>query len=254
MNNLFNQTKYLERINYSGSISPTLQTLTNLQTQHLLNIPFENLDIHYNNTITLDIDKIYKKIIQNSRGGFCYEANGLFYKLLMSIGFDATMVSARVFKDNTYGKEFDHLTIVVNIDNKKYLTDVGFGEFSFSPLCIELNTIQNDLRGNFVFDHYDDKYLRVNKIEEGKKTPEYIFTTQPRMLKDFEQMCTFQQTSPESNFVKKKLITIPTKNGRITLNNNLLKIKTQDSIQELPLKNDKEFEQQLWKYFKVKIS
>jgi len=62
-----------------------------------LHIPFENLDIHYNKHIKLNIDSIYQKIIENKRGGFCYELNSLFYELLISLEFNAKMISARVF-------------------------------------------------------------------------------------------------------------------------------------------------------------
>lgn len=63
-----NIEKYLERLKYNGSLNPTLQVLSKLQEAHLLNIPFENLDIHYGVPIELDIDKIYRKIILDRRG------------------------------------------------------------------------------------------------------------------------------------------------------------------------------------------
>ncbi|HEY7416846.1 MAG TPA: arylamine N-acetyltransferase, partial [Ktedonobacteraceae bacterium] len=37
---------YLKRINYQGSLEPTLQTLQALHETHLLAVPFENLSIH----------------------------------------------------------------------------------------------------------------------------------------------------------------------------------------------------------------
>ena len=89
--------KYLDRIKYSGGLEPSLDLLKKLQKNHLLNIPFENLDIHFKVAIKLNIDRIYEKIVQNNRGGFCYEINGLFYELLRSIGFKAKRISARVY-------------------------------------------------------------------------------------------------------------------------------------------------------------
>ena len=99
----FNRKKYLERIKYSGRLEPNLDLLKKLQKNHLLNVPFENLDIHNQIPIELNIDRIYEKIVQNNRGGFCYELNGLFYELLLSLDFNAKRVSARVYiKDNEY--------------------------------------------------------------------------------------------------------------------------------------------------------
>ena len=154
--------RYLERIKFQGKFNLSLSCLTKLQYNHLLNIPFENLDIHYGRKIKLRIDKLFKKIILDQRGGFCYELNGLFYEFLISMGFEAKRISARVYsQERGYGEEFDHLAILVNLGNEEYLADVGFGEFAFSPLKFELGTKQQDSRGVFFFDKHNDNYFRT---------------------------------------------------------------------------------------------
>lgn len=177
-----------------------------LQKKHLPNVPFENLDIHYRTPIKPGIDRIYEKIVQNNRGGFCYELNGLFYELLLSPDFDAKQVSARVYtKDNEYSPEFDHLTIVVKIGNAEYLTDVGFGEFVFGPLRLQSGKIQNDRSGSYLFDRYKDGNLGVNKSENGRATPEFIFKNVARELEEFTEMCEYHRSDPNSHFIKKKI-------------------------------------------------
>src|ERR1051325_2835546 len=89
---------YPERINYSGSREPTSETLRALQVAHLLNVPFENLSIHAGEPIVLNEDALFGKIVENRRGGFCYEANGLFACLLRALGFELEMLSAGVAK------------------------------------------------------------------------------------------------------------------------------------------------------------
>ena len=129
-------TRYLERIKYSGGLGLTMELLNALQKQHLLNVPFENLDIHYKTPIELSLTDIFEKVVNKRRGGFCYELNGLFFELLRSIGFPVKMVSARVFNNEqqTMSAEFDHLAIIATIDSLDYLVDVGFGEFALQPL------------------------------------------------------------------------------------------------------------------------
>lgn len=250
----FNKEKYLQRINYSGNLEPNLNTLKKLQRHHLLNVPFENLDIHSNVPIELSIEKILDKVVNQNRGGFCYELNGLFYELLKAIGFDVKMVSARVYdQDKGYGKEYDHLAVIVKIDSFEYLTDVGFGEFTFEPLKLRLGFIQKDERGDYEIDKYENGYLKVSKIENKRQTPEYIFKNKKRELKEFEEMCDYHQTSPNSHFKSKRLISLPTENGRITITGNNLKIKELDLTTEMPLKDEAEFEKELWNKFKVKI-
>jgi N-hydroxyarylamine O-acetyltransferase len=237
-----NAEKYLKRIKYSYSLEPKLDVLKKLQKHHLLNIPFENLDIHNNIPIELEIDKIFEKIVNQNRGGFCYELNALFYELLITLGFDAKRISARVNDQNGgYGKEFDHLAIIVTINNTDYLSDVGFGEFAFGPLELQLEIIQNDERGNYLIDKFKNDYLRVNKIENGKQIPEYIFKTIARELAEYKEMCIYHQTSPDSHFTSKRLISLPTENGRITITRNSLKIKEFEFITETEIQSEKEY-------------
>jgi N-hydroxyarylamine O-acetyltransferase len=87
---------YLKRINYSGSLEPTAETLRALQVAHLFAVPFENLSIHAGEPIVLNEDALFGKIVENRRGGFCYEANGLFASLLRALGFEVVMLSAGV--------------------------------------------------------------------------------------------------------------------------------------------------------------
>lgn len=241
-----NIEKYLNRINYSGPLEPSLPVLKQIQKQHLLTVPFENLDIHNNVPIKLSIEKFFDKIVNQNRGGFCYELNGLFYELLIALGYDAIRISARVYDENKgYGKEFDHFAIIVTINDSAYLTDVGFGEFTFGPLELQSAEIQIDERGNFLIDRFENEYFRVNKIEDGKSIPEYIFKNTKRELVDFEGMCAYHQTSPDSHFTTKRLISLPTENGRITITGSKLKIREFESIKEFDIKSETEFNEYL---------
>ncbi len=78
--------KYLERIGYKGNTEPALGLLKVLQKKHLLNIPFENLDIHYKIPIELNLANTFEKVVIKGRGGFCYELNGIFHELLIQLG------------------------------------------------------------------------------------------------------------------------------------------------------------------------
>jgi len=250
----FTREKYLDRIKYSGELKPNLSLLKKLQKNHILNIPFENLDIHYQTPIELNIDRIFEKIVQNNRGGFCYELNGLFYELLLSLGFKAKRVSARVYEKGTkYSPEFDHFAIVVEIENIEYLTDVGFGEFIFEPLELQFGKIQKDPRGSYVVDKYEGEYFRISKIEDGKSTPEYIFKNVECELREYAERCRYHQSNPNSHFMKKRLISLPTENGRITISGNTLKIKEETKVTEKELKNETDFEKELWEKFQISL-
>src|SRR6266850_2828108 len=105
---------YLDRINYHGSLAPIAATLRALQVAHLLAVPFENLSIHAAQPIVLEDDALFTKIVEKRRGGFCYEANGLFAALLRELGFDVVMLSAGVANaEGSFGADFDHMVLMV---------------------------------------------------------------------------------------------------------------------------------------------
>lgn len=211
--------KYLKRINFEETeVIANLKNLSNLQKFHLLHVPFENLDIHWKRPILLDTNKFYSKIIAEKRGGFCYELNSLFNELLKEIGFQTKINSARVFgRDGKFGAEYDHLAILVKIGDEEFLVDVGFGDFSAEPLKFVLDVEQIDKNGTFLIRKFDDNYFEVVKKDGENWQSEYIFKDLARDLSEFENMCNFHQTSPESHFTRGKLCSIMTEKGRKTL-------------------------------------
>jgi len=244
---------YFERIKYEGLIDTTFGVLSKLQELHLMNVPFENLDIQ--NNIKIDFDNLFNKIVVCKRGGFCYELNGLFYQLLKEIGFTAKMVSARVYTSKkSYSAEFDHMALIISIKDDHYLVDVGFGEFAFSPLEIERGKETDDLRGIFKIELFDDNYNVVKKKNaEGEFIPEYIFSEKERQIEEFYSMCYYHQTSSESHFTQKRICSLPTQNGRITLTGNTLKITEKEIVTERQLNNQQEVQQVLSNYFGIKL-
>ncbi|MEQ8337975.1 MAG: arylamine N-acetyltransferase [Cyclobacteriaceae bacterium] len=247
-----NIKEYLNRIEYDGEVTPGIAALRELQQKHLLSVPFENLDIHYGRPIQLDTASFYDKIITNKRGGFCYELNGLFQILLNKLGFEAKIISARVYDEGkgTFGEEYDHLVIIVDTDQSEYLVDVGFGEFAFNPLLLEPNKIQDDPRGKFIIEKGNDHYT-VSKLKEGSKNVAYRFTDQARALSEFKGMCDYHQTSPHSHFTQKKLISKPTNKGRITLTGNTIKITEGDAVQKCIEFPKEAYDQQLRTWFNM---
>src|ERR1051325_3885187 len=123
---------YLRRINYHGPTNPSPTTLRALHVAHLRSVPFENLSIQAAEPIVLNDEALFEKIVGRRRGGFCYEANGLFAALLRALGFKVSMLSAGVADaEGVFGPPFDHMALMVSLE-RRWLLDVGFGA-SFRP-------------------------------------------------------------------------------------------------------------------------
>jgi N-hydroxyarylamine O-acetyltransferase len=246
---------YLKRLNYSGPTTADTETLRRLQLAHLRAVPFENLSIHNNQLIVLNDDSLFTKIVSKRRGGFCYEVNGLFAFLLRSLGFEVEMLAAGVATDNgDFGPEFDHMTLRVNLE-EPWLVDVGFGDSFTEPL--RLNTTVEQIQGSNSFRVVPDgsRFLMMRKVGDGEWKPQYRFSMQPHVYADYEEMCLYHQTSPESHFTKKRLCSLATADGRITLSEMRLITTShvQQVRQEQTLGSDEEYASTLRKRFGIVI-
>jgi N-hydroxyarylamine O-acetyltransferase len=244
---------YLDRIGYDGPLDATPDTLGRLHHAHLLAVPFENLDIHLGRPIVLDLDAIFDKVVRRRRGGFCYELNGLFAWLLAELGFDVTMVSARVANDRgELGPEFDHMALLVRLD-RTWLADVGFGTSSREPLPLdgEEEVVSDGVAYSVVRD--GDGWMMVGRDASGRK-PEYRFADMARRFDEYGPMCHFHQTSPESHFTRKRVCSLATPDGRVTLSDTRLIVTRGGERTERQLADDAEYAATLRELFGVDLS
>jgi N-hydroxyarylamine O-acetyltransferase len=214
---------YLERINYHGSLEPTAETLRELQVAHLLTVPFENLSIHASEPIILDDDALFTKIVANRRGGFCYEANGLFAALLRALGFEVAIFSAQVANaEGEFGPDFDHMTLMVkptgSMDfSQRWLVDVGFGDSFLEPLLLDERGEQGQGSRAYKIVSTGTRLVLMQRDEGDQWKALYLFTLQPHGYADYAEMCRYHQTSPESYFTRSRICSRATEDGRITL-------------------------------------
>jgi len=248
--------QYLHRLQVNETENPSYSFLSKLQEQHLLTVPFENLDIHQGNKIVLNEDRIYEKIVIGGRGGFCYELNGIFCWLLRSLGFTVSMASARVYMPTKerFSPDFDHMVLLVDLE-KTYLVDVGFGDSFRKPIALPYGQSE-DISGSYrlrSFASGQDTYILQKKDKNDWQTV-YSFTKHPRVLSDFEEMNAFNQSSPESHFTQQTICSIATKNGRVSLSDEFLTITDGDSKRKIDVISQKDFEQKLREHFGIQLN
>jgi N-hydroxyarylamine O-acetyltransferase len=226
---------YLDRIDVPRPEVVDAATLRTLHRGHLVAVPFENLSIHLAEPISLAEDALLGKVVTARRGGFCYELNGAFARLLEALGARVRRVAARVYGDGRPGPPFDHLALVVRPADGSgpWLADVGFGSHSTYPLRYDERQDQHDPAGRFRLADTGDGDVDVFKNGE----PQYRIERRDRSLEDFGPTCWWQQTSPDSHFTQGTVCSRLTEDGgRITLSGRTL-IQTVDgarSERELP--------------------
>jgi N-hydroxyarylamine O-acetyltransferase len=226
-----NVQTYLDRIGYRGSLAPTAETLRALQVAHLQTVPFENLSIHSAQLIVLDEEALFDKVVTRRRGGFCYELNGLFSTLLRALGFEVDRLSAGVTRSKGgFGPEFDHLTLAVRLA-EPWLADVGFGDSFREPLLLDARGEQAQGDRTYRLDEDGDHLILWQRQGEGPWERQYRFSLQPHELAEYEEMCHYHQTSPESHFTLKRICTLATPEGRVTLSG-LRLITTRNGVRQ----------------------
>ncbi len=186
-----NLDKYFARIKYEGSREPTLRNLKSILWRHLLAIPFENLNIHMGDSISVDPITIEQKLVGNKRGGYCYEQNSHLCNILRALGLSVTPILARVMWQRSplivSGKT--HFILRVECEGRSWLVDVSFCNMgSLIPLDIFFEgeqTTPNDVRrilqvGN-VFIHQiklQGNWLDLYKFNLGEqRCREHLFLT-----------------------------------------------------------------------------
>ena len=208
---------YLKRINYHGSLEPSAETLRALQVAHLKTVPFENLSIHANEPIVLEENALFAKIVERRRGGYCYEANGLFAALLRALGFEVAMLAAGVAKkEGGFGPQFDHMTLMVTLA-ERWLADVGFGDSFLEPLLLDSRDEQVQGTRSFRIVDDGDQLIMMRRNDGADWEPQYRFTLQPYTFADYEETSIWHQTSPDSHFTKNRICSLATDDGRLTL-------------------------------------
>lgn len=246
---------YLDRIAYRGPLTPTAETLRALQVAHLQAVPFENLSIHSGQPIVLDEDALFDKVVGRRRGGFCYELNGLFAALLRKLGFEVELLSAGVARaDGSFGPEFDHLMLAVTL-SERWLADVGFGDSFLEPLLLDERGVQ--VQGDRAYrldEEGEHLVLRQRQGVEGAWQPQYRFTLQPHELPEYAEMCRYHQTAPTSSFTQRRLCSLATPDGRVTLTG-LRLINTRGGVrEERTLESEEEYAATLRDLFGVTVS
>lgn len=133
---------------------------------------------------------------------------------------------------------FDHMILMVAIEDNLWLTDVGFGDSYLTPLCFTMLEPQERKSGIYRIRKEGEEYLyevlkpkvvteepsREDKsrsdVEEWVSRCKFDLTT--RSKKDFKDMLDYHQTNQESPFTYGRICTMATSGGRVTLVGNKL--------------------------------
>ncbi|XP_003228570.1 arylamine N-acetyltransferase, pineal gland isozyme NAT-10 [Anolis carolinensis] len=227
-----NVEEYFARTSYKGSLEKLdLETLTDIFQHHIRAVPFENLSVHCGETITLDLEDVYEKIVRKRRGGWCMENNQLLLWVLQTLGFDTTPLGSYVYnpQQGNYRTDMSHLIMKVVIDGTTYIVDGGYGSTyqMWEPMELVSGKDQPQTPGIFRFTEEKGTWY-LEKVRRKQHVPDpdfshlvgkvgrreiYYFNLKPVTMEDFQPQCLNLQTSPNSLFTRKSICTLQTAVG-----------------------------------------
>lgn len=244
--------QYLDRLGAAERQQPSLSYLERLQTLHVRNIPFENLDIMRKIPLSMEPDHLERKIVQNRRGGVCYELNGLFNHLLRELGFDAYWAAATTrLQDRWNPNEYTHMLNIVNVDGRRYIADVGFGGNSpGKPVPLDGEEVRDTDGWYRVVE--EEGILVLQKREADEWQPLYRFQPDEKQPEDFAPWCDYVQHGPDSPFNQRLFVTRAAERGRVTLAGNSLTVVEDGEKRKVELQED-EIPHALQQWFELEV-
>lgn len=250
-----NLAAYFERIAYTGATEPTLENLRQIQTAHLLSIPFENLSIHMPRPIILDVDLLFAKIVGERRGGYCFEQNGLFGAVLREMGYEVQRIECVIYNHELqrFSVTMCHMGLLVHLDGKRYLVDVASS--FLEPLDVDSRDIYWQKSGQFQIRNEGERYFLYRQLH-GAEQPElaYLFFLRPHDLEDYEPANEYMQQSQHSSFTQKRLCTQMKAEGRYTLSDRSFIYTTwAGERHESPVNSEDEFHALLLEHFGIRV-
>jgi len=191
-------TAYLDRVGYEGPVRPDEDTLVGLHVAHLRTFPYENLDIQLGETKGLDPDRWAERLVDEKRGGWCYELNGLFSCALTKIGFRVDRLGGAVVRD-VIGDDAIGNHMVLRVDlGRPFIADVGLGDGPLHPFPLEEHEwTENGFA--YRLERADGDWWRFHNHEHALG-PRFDFREVPWLLSDYQAQCTALQDGPGSVF------------------------------------------------------
>jgi arylamine N-acetyltransferase len=246
--------KYLERINYTGPLDGGVKELFALQEAHYIAVPYENFDILAGRPLSLSIPDLYKKIVLERRGGYCFELNGLFAELLRQLGYEVTEYFSRYLRDEPPLPMPRHRVMVAEAQGKRYFVDIGVGGVVPRwPLLMAPGVEQK--QNNELYRLSRDEVLGnvIQEFRHGQWSNYISFTDEPAYPVDFIAANYWCQYAPESIFNKEPMAAILTPNGRVTMFGPEVRVFSPDGVKVIPVGSEDEVKMMAKEWFGVNI-
>ncbi|MGE7718126.1 arylamine N-acetyltransferase family protein [Priestia megaterium] len=217
---------FYSRLNIEPKKIVKFEDLPSILSSFARSVPFENIDVVYKDYKEISKENLHKKLLNNYRGGLCYEINPILYYFLKDCGFNVHLVSATIYDHSSGSWALDdtHVAIILTYNHMTYLIDSGFASFlPLSPVPLTGEVVQSKVRdyrvrklltekGSYVFEMKEKDTLKNNEWKLG-----YAFKLNEISETELNEMQETIVENKKSPFNKAPLAVKLVENGHITL-------------------------------------
>jgi N-hydroxyarylamine O-acetyltransferase len=118
--------------------APSSGLLDAITRRHVARHSFASVGPRLGLELPIDPPSLFRRIVVERRGGYCFEQNGLLFAVLEDLGFEVRPLLARVLLGGNHHPGLTHRISLVTIEGRSHVADVGFGAFGpRGPVAIE---------------------------------------------------------------------------------------------------------------------
>lgn len=213
--------KYLDTININYPIKE-LEDVSLLIKNHLKSLAFCSIPVVLKQEISLEIDNIFKKVVLEKKGAYCFEHNKLVYEVLKYFGFDVEHHFARIVNNQEIITPLTHRFTLLNFNNEKYIIDVGVGFISPATLIrfSDEKTYSHIDRFYKIITNHDKTYS-LQMIQNNEAYTMYKFDLHKCEEIDFKLGNFYSYKHKDAVFVNNMVLSLVEKNCIKSLRNNI---------------------------------
>jgi N-hydroxyarylamine O-acetyltransferase len=258
MNNKPVSTVYFQNLNMPENALASLfglDWIIFLQTQHLMQLPFSSANVLLGLELSLDDNPLLDRLLVKRRGGYCFEHNKIFFKVLQENAFDVQALMARVLNNQDIDAPKTHRLTLLTLDGERYAVDVGFGaNCPIEPIKIsDQDTVCSDgSRYRVVRNDRGDYLLQLKKVS-GYYTL-YSFDLARYVDPDFEMAHFYSHRHPQAGFVNNLVVSRIIDGERRSIRNRSYQVICGDVIEETGIDSAEQLQALLKKDFEYPLS
>ena len=213
-------TAYRARIGWKSDHVPGLAALTRLLQAHMAAIPFENFDVLLGRGVRLDLPSLQRKLVNERRGGYCFEHATLLAAVLEYLGYALVRHTARVvLVTPRNAAPRTHMFIVVTLGDRRYVLDPGFGALAPRvPVPLDGGIAAGE-HGDTHRMQRDGNHWTLCANVDGADTDCWVTALEDDNAADFAMGNFYTSTHPGSAFVERIMLRALTPQGRFSLMN-----------------------------------